>query len=311
VSQKTIEFLRTSRESGQPFFCWSSFIFPHQPYVPSPKWAAMYPSELMPLPESWNEPVANVPPGLQNWRKNTKVPWNCGTAADNPGIYKRYIAYYYALVSEVDYHLGVILDELEKLGMADNTIVIYTSDHGDFVASHGMVEKCARFHNVYEETVAVPLIVSWPKRFKGGQVCDGLAELIDLYPTLLELTGLPAPKDSLPMPGISLVPTLETGKPIGRKYAITENWSQLTVVTDRYKLGKWIDPSEKEEKYDFRGKHPDMLFDRKADPEEVKNLIGKSGRVEKELRAMLAEWEAKTPTDGRETVLANWRKKGG
>lgn len=311
VSQKTIEFLRSSKQSGQPFFCWSSFIFPHQPYVPSPKWAKMYPSEQMPLPKSWDEPVGNVPPGLRNWRKNTKVPWNCGTAAENPGIYKRYIAYYYALVSEVDYHMGVILNELKRLGMADNTIVIYASDHGDFVASHGMVEKAARFHNIYEETLAVPLIVSWPKRFKGGQVCNGLAELVDLYPTLLELTGLPAPKDSLPMPGRSLVQTLETGKAIGRQYAVSENWSQATVITDRYKFGKWIDPFDKEAKFDFRGQHPDMLFDRKNDPLEVKNQIGKTGKVEKELRTMLAEWEEKTSTSGRETVLANWRKKGG
>ena len=311
VADRTIAFLKKAKKSGKPFFCWSSFLAPHQPYVPSKEWAAMYPVEQMTLPASWNEPASELPPGLQNWRQNERPPWDCGKAAKNPVIYKRYVAYYYALVSEVDHYLGAILQELEDLGLADNTIVIYSSDHGDFVAAHGMVEKCARFHNAYEDTLHVPLIISWPSHLKQGQVCNGLAELVDLYPTVLELTGIPGPEDSLPLAGKSLVPTLTTGAPIQREYAVSENWSQICIIGDRYKFAQWIDPTEKESGYDFRGKSPDMLFDRETDPIEVKNRIGKDPEVEQNLRAALATWESQTSDSGKQTVLGNWLKQDG
>lgn len=310
VSDKTIEFLKQARDSGKPFFCWSSFIFPHQPYVPSKTWADMYPPEEMELPTGWSQPADDLPPGLKHWRGNTRPPWDCGQAADNPDIYKRYIAYYYALVSEVDHSLGVILDQLEELGLAENTIVIYSSDHGDFVAHHGMVEKCARFHNVYEDTLQVPLIVSWPGHFRQGQVCDGLAELVDLYPTVIELADIAPPADSLPLVGQSLVPVLVKGAPIRRDFAISENWSQTCIIGERYKYARWIDPTEKEAKFDFRKTFPDMLFDRKHDPFELANLYRKNPEIEKTLRATLDKWEAKNPPVGKEAVVETWRKQG-
>ena len=118
---------------------------------------------------------------------------NCGSAAKDHAIYRRYVAYYYALVSEIDHHIGAVLDELKRLGLADNTIVIYASDHGDFVAGHGMVEKCAVGHNVYEDTLHVPMMFRWPGRFKAGAVRDDLTSLIDLYPTILDLAGIKHP----------------------------------------------------------------------------------------------------------------------
>ena len=309
VVEKTVEFLKKSKENGSPFFCWSSFIFPHQPYVPSPKWAALYPPEKMPLPANWNEPVENLPPGLQNWRLNEKPPWNCGTAAKHPELYQRYIAYYYALMSEVDYSIGLILKELEALGMADDTIIVYSSDHGEFTAAHGMVEKCARFHNVYEDTLRVPLIISCPAKFRQGQVCEGLVELTDFYPTILDAADIRMPAGTLPLAGKSLVPTLAGGATVNRQYAISENWSQISIISDRWKFAKWIDPSEKEANFDFRGKFPDMLFDRLTDPLEVNNLIGKNLPVERALRSALEQWEAQTSTYGRDAVLVNWQNR--
>lgn len=311
VADKTIEFMKRAKASGKPFFCWSNFIFPHQPYTPTQEWAALYPEDQMPLPPSWNQPVKDLPPGLGNWRRNQKAPWNCGKAAENPEIYKRYISYYYALVSEVDHYLGVILQELKDQGLADNTIVIYSSDHGDFVAAHGMVEKCARFHNVYEDTLRVPLIISWPSHFRQGQVCNGLAELVDLYPTVLDLTGISSPEDSLPLSGKSLVPTLTAGAPIQREYAVSENWSQLCLIGERYKFAKWIDPTDKEAAFDFRGKFPDMLFDRVADSLETSNLIGQNPELEQMLRAELATWESQTSDSGKQIIFGNWLKQAG
>jgi arylsulfatase A-like enzyme len=303
---KAREFLRDCKKQGKPFFCWVSFHGPHQPYTPPARWAELYPVEKMPLPESWNEPVDHLPPGLRNWRRNTKPPWSLAKAAKNPDLYRRYIAYYFAQVTEVDHFIGEVLAELDALGLRDNTIVIYTSDHGDFVARHGMIEKCAVSHNVYEEILRVPLIISWPKRFQRGATCDSLTELVDIYPTLVELLDLQRPADAPKLAGRSLVPTLVEGKPTGRVYAVSENWSQVTIITERHKLGTWIDPTPRYAERDFRQKFPDMLFDRERDPQELVNLVGKPeyADVESQLRSYLAEWMSRTPDDGKKAISA-------
>ena len=304
---KAKEFLRDCQHRQQPFFCWASFHGPHQPYTPPAKWAALYPVDKMPLPASVDEPIDHLPPGLQAWRRNQNTPWNLAKAAADHTLYQRYIAYYFAQVSEVDHQAGEVLAELDRLGLRENTIVIYASDHGDFVARHGMIEKCAVFHNVYEETLRVPLIISWPKRFLGGVQNASLVELVDLYPTLVDLLALSRPAQAPKLAGRSLVPALVEGKPTGRPYAVSENWSQVSVITERYKLGVWIDPGPRNAPHDYRGKFPDMLFDREQDPQELNNLAGRAefAATEMRLRAQLAEWIRETPDSGKKAVSAS------
>jgi len=311
VADKTIDFLQQCKRQDKPFFCWSSFIYPHQPYTPLPKWAKLYDVDKIKLPANVNEPPENVPPALRNWRLRTTPPWNCGSAAKDHGIYRRYVAYYYALVSEIDHHIGSVLAELKRLGLDDNTIVIYASDHGDFVAGHGMVEKCAVGHNVYEDTLRVPLIFRWPDRFKPGATRDDLVSLIDLYPTILDLVGIDdPPAGATKLDGMTLAPTLLAGKSLGRSYVVSENWSQVTVIARRYKLGAWQDPGRQYARWDYR-KHGDMLFDRHADPLETKNLAGspEAAAEEKKLRACLAQWLEQTDGSGREHLSKLPRRK--
>ena len=301
AADKSIAFLRKARQEDRPFFCWTSFIYPHQPYTPLEQWAKLYDLDRVELPGNVSEPVEHLPRRMREWRTRTKPPWNCGTAARDPAIYRRYVAYYYALVSEIDFHLGRVLSALEDLGLADDTLIIYASDHGDFVAGHGMVEKCAVGHNVYEDTLRVPLLFHWPREFARGRTYTGLTELIDLYPTLLELTGIPRPAGGYELPGRSLVPILTGGNLAGKPYVVSENWSQVTVIGERYKLGQWIAPPRKYATWDWGKTHPGMLFDRQSDPLEVNNLIDTPGvkHVEKDLRECLAQWEARTGDDGK------------
>lgn len=301
TADKSIAFLRKARQTDRPFFCWTSFIYPHQPYTPVERWARLYDPENIELPGNVSEPVAHLPRRMREWRTRTKPPWNCGTAATEHAIYRRYVAYYYALVSEIDFHLGRVLAALEDLGLADDTLIIYASDHGDFVAGHGMVEKCAVGHNVYEDTLRVPLIVHWPRQFARGRTYAGLTELIDLYPTLLELTGITRPVGGYELAGRSLVPILTGGSLTAKPYVVSENWSQVTVIGERYKLGQWIAPPGKYATWDWGKTHPGMLFDRHRDPLEVRNLIGtpEAGLARKRLREYLAQWEAQTPDDGK------------
>lgn len=310
TADKTLTFLKQCKEKTSPFFCWTTFHGPHQPYTPPKKWADLYPPEKMPLPPNVAEPVENLTPAMRSWRQNTKTPWNLGKAATDDAIYRRYISCYAAQVSEVDHYIGQVLSGLEKMGLRENTIVIYVSDHGDFVARHGMVEKCAVGQNVYEDTLRVPLIISWSGKYRQGDTRNDLVELIDLFPTILEAASLKRSSIAPPLAGRSLLPTLQKGKPVGRKVAFSENWSQVTIISERYKLAVWIQTGENPRYRDLRDKCHEFLFDREKDPHETHNLIGSAdhAKVESELRDELANWIERTPSQGKEAIIQTWKK---
>jgi arylsulfatase A-like enzyme len=140
---------------------------------------------------------------------------------------------------------------------------------------------------------------------------EGLVELTDLYPTLLDLTGIHRPVGGYDLPGRSLAPVL-TGGSIRRKaHVFSENWSQVTVIGEHHKLGKWITPPAKYATWDWGKTHPGMLFDRRSDPLEVNNLIDDpyKNRVREELGRLLAKWERQTPDDGKRGVMRSFEKK--
>jgi arylsulfatase A-like enzyme len=286
TARKTIDFIRQSAKSGKPFFCWASFYRPHQPYTPLPEYYQQYDLARLELPASLHQPVEQLPPRLWELRTREKNPWCLGRAAKDESLFRRFLACYYGCLSEIDHHVGQILDVLRETGQAENTIVIYTTDHGDFVGYHGLIEKHPRAHNVYEETLRVPLIVAWPGHVRRGDVRQDLVEQVDLYPTLLELTGL-APPDGYRLAGRSLVPTLRRGANHARQVAISENPYQVTAVGPKMKLGAWIEPQP--------GGFPDMVFDREKDPLEVDNLVGRSAAAERELGTRIADWIRRTP----------------
>jgi arylsulfatase A-like enzyme len=302
TAERTKAFLRDCAASNQPFFCWSSFYRPHQPYTPLPSyWARHDRSEwgagtnhgsAIAMPETLRTDPAEVPPYLRAWCEGTNRVWRIDLARANEQLYRDYVSAYYALVEEVDAHCGDILALLDELGLARDTIVIYASDHGDFAGAHGMVEKCSAGHNVYEDTLRVPLILRLPDRIQQGVERSDLVELVDLYPTLVDLCDLEQPPHALE--GRSLAGTLENGSAVGREYCVSENWVQSTVITDRYKLGRWREPVDPSLHFDFR-EFGDMLYDRIEDPLETNNIIGDAPGIRADLERKLAAWEAEHP----------------
>jgi arylsulfatase A-like enzyme len=285
TARRSMAFMREAKKRKQPFFCWSSFYRPHQPYTPQRAYVEQYDLDAIELPKSLYEAPEKLPPLLERQRRAKGLPWCLGLAAEDVSLYRRYIGYYYALVTEIDAHMGEIMRMLETEGLAENTIVIYSSDHGDFVGHHGMIEKMHSGHNVYEDTLRVPFIVHAPGRIAAQKARTDLVELVDLYPTVLDLAGIE--KDS--MPGRSLAPTLFEGTPLGRDVAFSENWVMLSAIGARYKLGSWLERPE--------NGFPDMLFDRHEDPLEMNNLIGKPEGAEAmaSLREAMREWSERTP----------------
>jgi arylsulfatase A-like enzyme len=261
-------------------------------------------------PASLNEPEANIPPMMQSIRKGDNKVWNVDKAILNEQLWRDHIGAYYALVTEVDHCVGEILKALDEAGIAEETIVIYTSDHGDFVGHHGMVEKAAAGQNVYEDILNIPLIIRYPgNKYKGKRSAE-LVSLVDIYPTLVDLLGLKMPELKHPIQGKSLAATLTKGTPLKRDYFVSESWSQATVITKDYKLGMMIDPTEYAKKFDFRS-FGDQFFIRKSDPLEITNEIkdvAYKTEIEK-LRANYQDFTSKVPDIGKQEVISKQVKK--
>jgi arylsulfatase len=309
----TIDMIKQHAKSKEPFLCWATFYRPHQPYNPQKKYMDMYDvsswgegnknGSSIKKPESFYEPKENLPPLFQSQRNGDNKVWNMDKAYENEQLWRDYIGAYYALVTEIDFFVGEILKELDDAGMDKETIVIYASDHGDFVGNHGMVEKAAIGHNVYEDILNVPLIIRYPAGFKGNRQISELVSLIDFYPTLLDLAGLELPKLKHDIQGVSLAELLIKNIPINREYLVSENWSQAAVITKKYKLGIMLDPTDYARKRDYRD-FGDMFFVRSKDPAEVNNTINNPEYADEiqKLRSYYEDFTNRIPDYGKQEL---------
>lgn len=187
--------------------------------------------------------------------------------------YQRYIKDYCRTIRSVDEQVGRLLDYLEKKGILDNTILVYTSDQGFLLGEHGLYDK--RF--MYEESFRTPLIISYPSLIKQGSKCGKLVQNIDLAPTFLNLAGVAVPKE---LPGRSLIPLFKNGNTKEWRDALYYHFYDYPAVgsvrkhygvrTDRYKLIHWYgEGSENDQQIDFY-----EMYDLKMDPTEVYNIYG-------------------------------------
>ncbi len=319
TTQLTVQKIREQAKSDQPFFCWATFYRPHQPYTPLKKYMDLYDvsawgegrkhGSSIRKPASLYEPKEHIPPMMQSIREGGNKVWNVNKAYANEQIWRNYVGAYYALVSEIDHCVGEILHALDETGISEETIVIYTSDHGDFVGNHGMVEKAAAGQNVYEDILNIPLIIRYPGNRQQGKRNAELVSLVDIYPTLVELLGLKMPALKYPLQGLSMAETLTKGKKMKREYFVSESWSQASVITKDYKLGIMLDPTDHARKFDFRS-FGDQFFVRKSDSLEIKNEIGnKAFNAEiGMLRNYYLNFASKIPDIGKKEVTKNVRK---
>jgi iduronate 2-sulfatase len=187
----------------------------------------------------------------------------------------------------VDAQIGRVLDELDLLGLASNTIVVLWGDHGWHLGDHGMWCK----HTNYEEATRIPVLISAPAISTRGAHTGALMETVDLYPTMCELAGLPTPNQRLPVEGKSLVPILKN--PSARIHdAVFHVYPRnrkpegailgRAVRTERYRLVEWKKPGEKAETAEFE------LYDYEKDPQEIGNLASAQPEIVHKLQAFLS-----------------------
>jgi arylsulfatase A-like enzyme len=169
------------------------------------------------------------------------------------------VAVYYGMISLMDKYIGVILDKLDALGLTDDTLVVFTTDHGHYYGHHGLIAKGA-FH--YDDGIRVPFLARYPGSIPAGSVSDALQSLVDLAPTFLDYAGIPVPRA---MTGISQRATWDRGEP-SRDHVIVENRHQPTTIH----MKTWIDARYKLTVYYNRPYGE--IFDLQADPRERVNL---------------------------------------
>ncbi len=247
---KAIEYLEEHAKSKEPFFLAVGFYRPHTPYVAPQKYFDMYPLDEIQVPQVPKGYLDTLPkPARQSLlRKRDQVNLK-------PELARQAIQAYYASITFADAQLGRLLDALERLELDDNTIVVFTSDHGYHMGEHGYYQKTTLF----ECADRVPLIVSVPGMKTAGQATKSPAEMVDFYPTLAELSGLPLPEH---LSGVSLATTLRDPEKMARKSALTQYANGYSIRTPRYRFTAWGP----------EGRQGFELYDHDSDPEEMVNL---------------------------------------
>lgn len=269
---------RCAREPERPFFLAVGFFRPHTPFLaPKDPYFDRYPVEDMPLADHRPEDDETVPAAALASRKREEE-----KLTDE--LSREAIQAYYASISFMDAQVGRVLDSLERHGLADNTIVVFASDHGYHLGEHGLWKK----QSLFEESARVPLVIATPGTDRAGAVAEAPVALLDLYPTLTELCGVDAPAN---LQGQSLVPLLNDPTATGRGWALTQmvrgggrgKSAPLTgysLRTERWRYSEWNE-----------GERGRLLYDHDADPKERRNLAGDPAQADTvaELSARLRE----------------------
>lgn len=262
-----IELLQQRAEAKTPFFLAVGFVRPHVPLVAPRASFEEYDASAMQLPELRTGDLDDMPAGAKGQTNNRKYKMS----EENQ---RKVLRGYYASVSYMDEQVGRLLDEVDRLGLRENTLIVFVSDHGYHLGEHTMWQKMS----LLEESIRVPLIVSAPNQKRVDAKSDAIVELLDIYPTLTELAGLTAPAD---LQGESFAALLTDPSVLrSKKEAMIQVGNSFCLRTKRWAYMR----------YNIKGKSPEpMLYDMKTDPKQYTNLAGKPehAEIEKDLHKRL------------------------
>ena len=293
VGDRTIDFLRRHKDDDAPFCLWASFPDPHHPFDAPEPWCHLHRPEDVDLPPHrerdferrpwWHRAVIEGVPGHGNAEINKMR----NGPVQSEAQLRKVIANYYGMISLIDHQIGRIDSALHELGLAENTIVIYSADNGWYLGDLGLYDK--RF--MYEESFRTPLFMRLPGGKKGK--VDQLVQNIDYAPTFLELAGVNIPND---IQGESLLPLLKGKKPGDWRSSLYYHFYEYPgehavkrhygVRDSRYKLIHFYNDIDVWE-----------LYDLKEDPSEMNNLYGKPGtekitnRLKEELKKLQKQYD--------------------
>lgn len=266
VTAACCEFFKNHKHDDQPFFLLAGYMAPHFPLIAPEKLYEHYKGKV---------PMPNIPAGhLDSLPTNYKqLRYGFGTTEATPKQIQDGRDLYYALTEWFDNQVGQVLTALQEAGLADNTIVIYTADHGENHGDHGMWWK----NCMYEEAARVPLIVRWPGRWKGGQHRPGACSMVDLSRTIVDMGGGRAPSD---WDGDSLLPYMNNARFRWKDMALSEYYAHnIASGFVMLRQGSW--------KYVYHTRMDEThgpereLYNLRDDPGEFDNLAGKPQHQER------------------------------
>ncbi len=285
VAQRAVERLRQLKQQpAQPFFLAVGFARPHLPFSVPKRYWDLYNPNTLPLPT-----YQKAPEGAPDYavKRDTEIsqytPLPHSSEADPfpVDIQRKLIHGYYAGVSYVDAQIGKVLAALEEMGLDENTIVVLWGDHGYHLGEMGIWTK----HVNYELANRIPLIMAVPGITRPGTATSQLAETVDIYPTLVEMAGLPRPTVEQPLDGESLVPVLRDPQSRVRDHAYhcfpRGGRMGRAIRTERYRLVEWktIGASPETAVYE--------LYDYQNGLVEMKNIAGENPAVLSEMKQLL------------------------
>lgn len=289
IAAETIKRLEAAKgKPDTPFFIAAGFLRPHLPFVSPKKYWDLYDPAALKLPDFRKAPADAAPPAFRTngelaSYKDTK---DSDHLSDEKQL--KLLHGYFASVSYTDAQVGRLLDALDRLGLAENTVVVLWGDHGWHLGDHGLWGKMTNF----EQATRIPLIISAPGVTTPGTKSKALAQSIDLYPTLIELTGIPAPTTTPHLEGTSLVPVLKDPARTVHEdvLQVLPRQGQVgrSLRTATHRLVEWKKPGAAAETAEIE------LYDYVADPEEKKNLAAGNPELVASLRKRLTAYpEAK------------------
>ena len=286
VGDRTVANMERAVQEDKPFFLWSSFFDPHPPYAIPEPWASMYDMEDMEPGRFVVGEHADMPPQYAKTQE-AHPDFAAYREEGGQGLHgfhshlhsddelRRSMACYYGMMSMIDQEIGRIMDALDRLGIADNTLVLFSTDHGHFLGQHGLIAKGA-FH--YEDMLRIPMIVRYPGVAPAGVRSNTLQCQVDWAPTFLSAAGIEVPGL---MQGLDQLDVWAGDEAQARDWVLVENRHNpttvhlRTLVTDRFKITVYRDGAYGE------------LFDLAQDPDELHNCWDDPAYAETQSRLLL------------------------
>lgn len=268
IGDRAVAFVEEAADGGGKWHLLASFIHPHPPFAPPDPWHKLYRTTLMPLPK-----VPADWPALLTYINRVQNRYKYRDQGIDRNLVRAMKAYYYACISFVDYQVGRILEALERTGQLDNTLILFTSDHGEHLGDY----NCFGKRSFHDTAARVPMIVRGPGGFTGGRICDEMVSLVDVAPTFLNAAGAEITDHELD--GLDLADVLAgtSGREIVFGQIAHEDRSapDFKSTPETVAAGSSYMAVSKRWKYFYSA--PDdreFLFDRRSDPGETRNQAG-------------------------------------
>lgn len=259
VGDRSISFVQEAANGDEPWFLFSSFIHPHPPFAPPASWIDRYPALSMPLPR-----MPESPEQFMTWVNRKQNRYKYRDQGIDRNLVRIIKAYYYACISHVDEQVGRVLSVLESTGQMDNTLILFTSDHGEHLGDY----DCFGKRSMHDTAARVPFVAHYPGRFSGGRTCDVPVNLVDVAPTIFGAAGLDHGGMETDGEDVADILSGACKRDMVFSQHHRQQYGQYMGVSTDWKYF-YSAPDDKE-----------FLFDRTNDREEMHNLAGEPAAAE-------------------------------